>query len=595
MFIRKVYAKNIYYLKNIINGKIFKDIFMEQFQELGLPQEILNSLTRIGFVNPTPIQAQTIPVALAGRDVIGCASTGTGKTAAFALPLIAKLLTDKKSTALILTPTRELAQQVCEFIKKIISNKISLRSALLIGGEPMPKQFRQLQNNPRLIIGTPGRVNDHLQRRSLSLKETSMLVLDEMDRMLDFGFGIQLDEIIQYLPAKRQTLMFSATLPVEIKKISESYLNNPLHIAVDSVIKPALNIDHQSLFIKESDKYPTLLRELDNRTGSIIVFVKTKRNAEKLSESLENDGHNVDYLHGGLKQSRRTKTIGAFYKKKYQILIATDVAARGLDIPHIEHVINYNLPQCPEDYIHRIGRTARAGASGAAICFISNAERNLWRAIQPMIDPDAKPMPPQQKEYSSQRSNSFSNKRMKYASNRDERVKDRHERPSSKRRDNADSSWSKRPAFDNAKNPRFNKEPRDFSYKKMSERPSRAGGDSFFQTDRKSADRSYTSRSPVKRFSEKREGSEQNWSKKSFDSKLKRDSSKSRVRDTNALPTRSSKRKGASLFERAPDSYRPKLFTGSGEDTLKAKRFGDKNATKRGTKSSKPNRPSFGR
>jgi Superfamily II DNA and RNA helicases len=460
---------------------------MTTFHDFALPAEILKSLEDMNFTTPTPIQEQAIPLALEGRDIVGSAHTGTGKTAAFVLPMLTKLLNDKKATALVLTPTRELAQQVNDFIRKILGRTIPLKTALLIGGEPMPKQFRQLDMNPRLIIGTPGRVNDHLNRRSLSLQSTSMLVLDEMDRMLDFGFGVQLDEIARYLPAEKQTLMFSATLPAEIKRILGKYVNDPAHIAVDSVAKPALNITHESLFIQEADKYSTLLTQLDQRSGSIIIFVKTKRSAEKLSKSLEEEGHGVDYLHGDLKQSRRTKTIGAFYKKKYRILIATDVAARGLDIPHIEHVINYNLPQCPEDYIHRIGRTARAGASGAAVCFISNGERNLWRAIQPMIDPDAKPLPQERASRSAgPRSGRSQDRGMRRSSDRFDQPRQRQDR----------SERSERPAFARSSD-RFDQPRQRQDRSERSERPAFARSSDRFDQPRQRQDRSERSERPA--------------------------------------------------------------------------------------------------
>lgn len=355
------------------------------FSSFPFPEDLQKSLVRLGFKSPTPIQQQAIPLALNGRDILGSAQTGTGKTGAFALPIITKMLNSAQGTALILTPTRELAAQVAKVIRDLLPQRSHIRTALLIGGEPMGKQFRQLQEDPRIIIGTPGRVNDHLQRKSLSLKETNFLVLDETDRMLDMGFGVQLEAIAKFLPKTRQTLMFSATMPKNIMKLAEKYLNNPERIAIGSAHKVALNIKEEVLYLKPSAKYAQLIKELDNRQGSVIIFVKTKRGAEQLADQLHADNHRADAIHGDLKQRKRLQVIKAFRQKNYRILVGTDVAARGLDIPHIEHVINYDLPQCPEDYIHRIGRTARAGAEGAAMSFVSPQEAGLWKDIHKLM------------------------------------------------------------------------------------------------------------------------------------------------------------------------------------------------------------------
>lgn len=360
---------------------------MTTFQNFGLPEELHQALTQLQFITPTPIQAQAIPLALEGRDIIGSAQTGTGKTAAFVLPLISKLMASKQETALVLTPTRELAMQVIEFVRKLLGKNNKIQAALLIGGDSMYKQISQLRANPRLIIGTPGRVNDHLRRRSLNLQKTSFLVLDEMDRMLDIGFGVQLEEIAKYLPKERQTLMFSATLPKNFAALSQKYLTNPERIAVGSTDTPSVNIKQESLFLSQAEKYTQLIKELDQRSGTVLIFAKTKISVEKLSKKLANDDYSSSFIHGDLRQSKRAQTIRSYLNKKYRILVATDVAARGLDIPHIEHVINYDLPQCPEDYIHRIGRTARAGLTGSALCFISPDEKRKWMAIQNLINP----------------------------------------------------------------------------------------------------------------------------------------------------------------------------------------------------------------
>lgn len=363
---------------------------MQNFQEAALPQPLFHRLEQIGFTTPTPIQAESIPPALLGRDILGSAQTGTGKTGAYGIPLVAKLLTSNRGSALILLPTRELATQVMQALQKFIG-KSRVSKALLIGGEPMGPQFSQLRTKPRLIVGTPGRVNDHLKRGTLMLHDTNFLVLDEVDRMLDLGFGVQLDEIARFLTAKRQTLMFSATLPDNIQKLSSKYLKDPVRISVGASHVPADNIKQEFIKVSDSNKYDRLVEELNKRTGSVVIFVKTKSLADTLARKLKKSGHKADALHGDLRQSRRAQVTAAFRSQKYRILVATDVAARGLDVPHIEHVINHDLPQNPEDFIHRIGRTARAGADGEALTFLSPADNVKWREIQLLLNPDKKP------------------------------------------------------------------------------------------------------------------------------------------------------------------------------------------------------------
>lgn len=362
---------------------------MQDFTQFNLPPKMMQSLERMQFKTPTPIQAQAIPLALAGRDVLGSAQTGTGKTGAFGIPLITKLMEHVEDTALVLTPTRELAAQVMATLQQLIPVP-NIKTALLIGGEPMPKQFRQLQNRPRLIVGTPGRVNDHLERQTLDLKRTRFLVLDETDRMLDMGFGVQLDRIAKHLPKQRQTLMFSATMPDNITKLSAKYLHNPERISVGSVNKPITRIEQELIETPEGEKYNRLVEQLNKRDGTVIIFVKTKFGADRLATKLVKAGMQADAIHGDLKQSKRDRVIREYREKKFRILVATDVASRGLDIPHIEHVINYDLPQAPEDYIHRIGRTARAGAEGSAVNLLTPAETGKWYAIQKLINPQAK-------------------------------------------------------------------------------------------------------------------------------------------------------------------------------------------------------------
>ncbi len=364
---------------------------MQNFSDAALPQALLQSLARMNFTTPTPIQCEAIPLALEGKDILGSAQTGTGKTGAFGIPLVARLLSQPTGTALVLTPTRELAVQVLDALRQMLGASSPIHTALLIGGEPMPKQFQQLRMKPRLVVGTPGRINDHLERGSLSLADTRFLVLDETDRMLDMGFGIQLDRIAKHIPTERQTLMFSATLPANIVKLADKYLSSPVRISVGSTTTPTAKIKQEIIHTAETEKYGRLVGELERREGSIIVFVKTKWGAEKLAEKLNRNDHSADAIHGDLRQNKREKVIQNFRDSRYRIMVATDIAARGLDIPHIAHVINYDLPQCPEDYIHRIGRTARAGAEGQAVNLITPQDGAKWRAIHRLMNPGSSP------------------------------------------------------------------------------------------------------------------------------------------------------------------------------------------------------------
>jgi ATP-dependent RNA helicase DeaD len=366
---------------------------MQDFTSLGLPQPLMRSLEAMKFVTPTPIQAQAIPPALEGKDILGSAQTGTGKTAAFGIPLVTRLLNNPRGSALILTPTRELADQVIVMIEQLLGKYSPIKTVLLIGGESMPKQMSQLRMRPRVIVGTPGRINDHLERGSLMLHDANFLVLDETDRMLDMGFMPQLERIFKFLPRERQTLMFSATLPDNIVRLSEKFLKSPVRVSVGSTTTPLAKIKQEVLRVSETEKYDVLLKEINARNGSIIIFVKTKWGAEKLAKRLRKDKHSADAIHGDLRQNQRERVITAFRDMKHRIMVATDIAARGLDIPHIEHVVNYDLPQCPEDYIHRVGRTARAGAEGSAICLLTSQDGDKWRAIQRLMNPGAPPEP----------------------------------------------------------------------------------------------------------------------------------------------------------------------------------------------------------
>lgn len=364
---------------------------MTDFNTFDLSETLRNSLKKIDYTTPTPIQEQSIPIALQGQDILGSAQTGTGKTAAFCIPMIEMLIRSPDRNGLILTPTRELAKQVMEFVHQLLGPKSKMNTAFIIGGDPMGKQIAKLRARPRIIVGTPGRLNDHLERGTVKLNKTDFLVLDETDRMLDMGFGIQLDRIIKYLPDERQTLMFSATLPQGIVKLSNKYLHNPQRVSVGATNVIATNIKQEVIRIEQGDKYQELLTQLAERQGSVIMFIKTKHGADKMAKKLRQDGVTAEALHGDLRQNKRDKVMQNFRKDNFRVMVATDIAARGLDVPHIEHVINYDLPQVAEDYIHRMGRTARGGATGSALSFVSNQDGRKWNAIQILLDPDAKP------------------------------------------------------------------------------------------------------------------------------------------------------------------------------------------------------------
>ena len=364
---------------------------MENFDSLGLPKSVIKSLSYMNFTTPTPIQAQAIPHALEGKDVLGSAQTGTGKTGAFGIPLAAFLENNQDSCALVMAPTRELATQVMETLTALTANIAGLKSALLIGGDSMDRQFKQLRSNPRLIVGTPGRIHDHLRRRTLRLNNTEFLVLDETDRMLDAGFAEQIETILEFVPAQRQTLLFSATMPKHIMNLVNKYMNEPVRVSVGSTTTPVDRIKQDVVYVSSKEKYNTLTRELDAREGSIVVFVKTKAAADRIATQLHKENHSAIALHGDMRHRQRERAVHDFRNQRYRILIATDIVARGLDVPHIKHVVNYDLPQVAEDYIHRIGRTARAGETGSALCLITEADKRQWSFIQRLMNPDAKP------------------------------------------------------------------------------------------------------------------------------------------------------------------------------------------------------------
>jgi ATP-dependent RNA helicase DeaD len=357
---------------------------VSNFHEMELPVSLKQALDKNNLSVPTPIQAQAIPLALQGKDILGSAQTGTGKTLAFAIPLVAKLLDSSGSqSALVVVPTRELASQVRrEIDEKLLPKGSMFKLALLIGGEDIREQIRQLNVKPKIIVGTPGRIIDHIKRKTLSVHNISNLVLDETDRMFDMGFGVQIEEIMKHLPKTRQTFMFSATLPDNIVKLAEKHLNQPERISVNHDVVTFKKIKQEIIHVTESTKYDKLLAQLIEREGSVIIFVKTKQGADNLANKLRKDDYTALAIHGDLRQQKRERVLNSFRRGRNQIMVATDVASRGLDIPHIQHVINYDIPQSQDDYTHRIGRTARAGAKGFALSFITPQDKRKLPALE---------------------------------------------------------------------------------------------------------------------------------------------------------------------------------------------------------------------
>lgn len=322
------------------------------------------------FVSPTPIQALSIPSALEGKDVLGTAQTGTGKTGAFAIPMLANLYQDNVKQALILVPTRELAAQIHAVLRQM-SQGMRLYGSLVVGGESFHRQARELYEGTDYIVATPGRLNDHLQERTVNLSNIEYVVLDEVDRMLDMGFAPQIKKIMERVPTDRQTLLFSATLPKEITALANTYLKDPVRTEVGSTLETAPQVTETNLETTNEQKLNVVLKEVKEREGKILIFARTKSRAERLANVLHREGNDVVYLHGGRTQGQRKQALNAFRRGTHRIMVATDLAGRGIDVNDIEHVINYDLPENREDYIHRIGRTGRFGKTGQALNLVS--------------------------------------------------------------------------------------------------------------------------------------------------------------------------------------------------------------------------------
>ncbi len=363
------------------------------FVGLGLSEPVMRAIIEAGFEAPTPIQERAIPILLSGQDLIGQAQTGTGKTAAFALPMAERLdPTQHFPQAIVLLPTRELCIQVAQEIHSL-SKYQNLRVVPIYGGQPIDRQFRALRQGPQIIVGTPGRVLDHLRRGTLDLSQVHMVVLDEADEMLNMGFLEDVEEILKAAPAERHTALFSATMPPRIAALARDYLKNPQRVAIEAKKRTVAQIKQTYYEVMPSQKLEALTRILDMETpGSTIIFCHTRREVDQLGEALQARGYEAETLHGEMNQATRDRVMGRFRSGQADLLIATDVAARGLDIEQVTHVINYDIPWDVESYIHRIGRTGRAGRSGEAITLITPRERYQMRMIEKFINASIRPM-----------------------------------------------------------------------------------------------------------------------------------------------------------------------------------------------------------
>lgn len=355
---------------------------MPRFDELGIAPNLLSALSG-KFKTPTPIQHQVIPVALNGEDVVGIAQTGTGKTLAFGIPMLQKL-SEEKGQGLVILPTRELAIQVEEMLLQI-GRPFGLKTALLIGGASSYQQIQNLKRNPHIIIATPGRLFDHLEQGRCSLKKVKMIVLDEADRMLDIGFLPQIKKILKVAPVDRQTLLFSATMPQAIAQIAHTYMKSPLRIEVAPAGTSSENIEQEVIFALRDQKMQLLDKILDEHKGSVLIFSRTKFGAKKITQDIRNMGHAAAEIHSNLSPNQRREALSGFKAGKYRVLVATDIASRGIDVNDITLVINFDLPDNNDDYVHRIGRTGRAGKPGKAISFAAPSQWQDIKAIEKLI------------------------------------------------------------------------------------------------------------------------------------------------------------------------------------------------------------------
>jgi len=364
---------------------------MITFSELPLSSALQRKLAASQFVTPTPIQMRALPPALAGRDVIGTAQTGTGKTLAFLIPILEMLQheSSRHTSALVLLPTRELAMQVYEQYDKLRSKNI-VKAALIVGGLSEQAQVQALRTGVSLVIATPGRLQDFIRRKLVDWRQIKILVLDEADRMLDMGFLPAMQHILSVLPQNRQTLCFSATMERSVATLVNDYMRDPVRVAVGSVLKPAITVKLEAYEVRPSEKLDVLRQLLYAEQGQTLVFARTKRGTQRLAKELVRDGFNATMIHGDRSQAQRNGALSGFQQARFQVLVATDIASRGLHVDDVAHVINYDLPKMAEDFIHRVGRTGRAGSQGRASTIVAGVEilelRNIERALQLKIE-----------------------------------------------------------------------------------------------------------------------------------------------------------------------------------------------------------------
>ena len=356
---------------------------MTQFQDFNISESLKKRISSLNFVTPTPVQAGAIPPALEGKDVLATAQTGTGKTLSFLIPILERLAkTESRSaTALILLPTRELAMQV-EAAYRSVNTSPSHSVALVCGGMAEGPQLQLIRRGARLIVATPGRLEDYLNRKLVKLDQVQILVLDEVDRMLDMGFKPAIRRIASMLPQSRQTLCYSATLDAQIREVVREYMSDPVRIEIGSVLKPSENVELQTFEVEQDKKHELLEHLLESGEGSFLVFVRTKHGADRVATRLIRSGHSATQIHGDRSQAQRNAALKSFSEGRHRVLVATDVAARGIDVAHVAHVVNYDMPKVAEDFVHRIGRTGRASSKGIASTFASASERSDLRKIE---------------------------------------------------------------------------------------------------------------------------------------------------------------------------------------------------------------------
>ena len=354
------------------------------FADLGISENILTVLKQLNFTTPTPIQHKAIPIAIEGKDVVGIAQTGTGKSLAFGIPLIQRLMNTPNGRGLIILPTRELAEQI-ELTLIKIGRPFGLRTAVLIGGASMFQQVQRIKNNPHIIIGTPGRINDHIKQKTLNLSNISILVLDEADCMFDMGFAPQIKQILLSVPKNRQTMLFSATMPDSIIRIATAHMKLPVRVEIARQGTASEKVEHELFFVRKDYKTRLLEKLIKEAKGSVLVFSRTKHGAKRICQDLYNKGFTSAEIHSNRTLGQRRQALDGFKSGKYRVLVATDIASRGIDVKGIELVINFDLPESPGDYVHRIGRTGRAGMPGKAISLVTPEQRSKVREIERLI------------------------------------------------------------------------------------------------------------------------------------------------------------------------------------------------------------------